>query len=142
VTPAQVPDGPLLVDTDVFSLITWERRRHGEFEALVFGHLLVLSFATVGELWSGAIKAGYGGPKLGILRSRIGQYLVLPYDFNVVECFGRIHARFRRQFSDNDMWTAACALSQPTPLPVVTGNLNHFVPMSKEFGLILVHPDL
>lgn len=141
-TPAEVPDGPLLVDTDIFSWITWKRGRHEEFEALVFGHVLALSFATVGELWAGAINAGWMEPKLGVLRTRIERYVILPYDFNVVECFGRIHARFRKQFSDNDIWTAACALSQDPPLPVVTGNLNHFAPMSKEFGLVLIHPDL
>jgi len=56
VTTDDVPDGPLLIDTDVFSWIIWERNRFEEFRNLIQGHLLAVSFATVGELRSGAVR--------------------------------------------------------------------------------------
>lgn len=64
-----VPDGPLLVDTDVFSWIIWERKRYEEFRALIQGHLLAISFATVGELRSGALKA-FGERRRALLEDR------------------------------------------------------------------------
>jgi hypothetical protein len=35
------------------------RDRYQEFDALMRGHLLVVSFATVGELRAGVLKAGW-----------------------------------------------------------------------------------
>jgi hypothetical protein len=40
------------------------------------------------------------------------------------------------------LWTAACALAQPRPLPIVTNNLNDFQAIAKHFPLRLVHPDI
>ena len=62
--PADVPDGPLLVDTGVFSWVTWGRQRHAEFTTLMLNHVLVLSFATVAELRYGGQKAGWGAEKV------------------------------------------------------------------------------
>nr|WP_157553835.1 hypothetical protein [Herbidospora sakaeratensis] len=42
----------------------------------------------------------------------------------------------------NDLWTAACALSQSPPLPIVTQDLSDFQKISKHFGVLLIHPDL
>lgn len=63
--PEEVPPGPLLVDTDVFSWITWQRGPFREFDALVEGHVLALSFATVAELRAGAIIGKMGSRRLG-----------------------------------------------------------------------------
>ena len=40
------------------------------------------------------------------------------------------------------MWIAACALAHNPVLPIATGNLRHFKPISDVFGIPLVHPDL
>lgn len=53
--PAEVPDGPLLVDTDVVSYWVAGADRGGAFAALVEGHELAISFATHGELLANAI---------------------------------------------------------------------------------------
>jgi predicted nucleic acid-binding protein len=42
----------------------------------------------------------------------------------------------------NDLWTAACALAQPRPLPIATNNVNDFQAIAKHFPVQLVHPDL
>lgn len=140
-----VPEGPLLVDTDVFSWVTWRRRRHGEFDALIAGHTLALSFATVGELRAGALKAGYGQAKWRQLEERIAQsYVVLTATDAVTSKFAEIYARFHDQLKGggvNDMWTAACALAQPQPPPIVTGNLSDFERIATEFPVQIIHPD-
>jgi predicted nucleic acid-binding protein len=50
VRPEQVPPGPLLVDTDVVSLLALEEERADEFAALVQGHELFVCFVTVAEI--------------------------------------------------------------------------------------------
>lgn len=56
-----------------------------------------------------------------------------------------INARVQDQLQRggiNDMWTAVCALAQPSPPPIVTGNLSDFRHIAIEFPLQLIHPDL
>jgi predicted nucleic acid-binding protein len=147
VRPEDVPDGPLLIDTDVFSWITWQRRRHTEFGPLIRGHLLALSFATVAELRQGAIVAGWGDRRREQLEDRISHhYVVLTATDGVTARWAELSARLRDRLRGggvNDMWIAACALSQPQPPPVVTGNLADFAKITAEFPqLRLVHPDL
>lgn len=140
-----VPEGPLLVDTDVFSWVTWRRGPYREFDALIEGHTLALSFATVGELRAGALKANYGEKKWRQFEGRIAQmYVVLTSTDPVTSKFGDIYARFRDQLKGggvNDIWTAACALAQPQPPPIVTGNLSDFERIATEFPLQIIHPD-
>lgn len=144
--PADVPDGPLCVDTDVFSFLYGRRGRHAEFRPLVDGHLLVVSFATVGELRAGVMKAGWGETRRQQLDRVLREnYLVLTATDAVVDQYARLHARFTGRLKNggvNDMWTAACVLAQPEPVPVVTNNLGDFQTISSEFALTLVHPDL
>lgn len=143
--PEEVPAGPLVVDTDVFSWLAWRRGRHEEFGALVQGHVLAVSFATVGELYAGAVNAGWGERRLRALEQVLGRYVILPATRAVTEQWGTLSARFRRRLQGegvNDLWIAACALAQPEPLPVVTGNTNDFGTIASESPLTIVHPDL
>lgn len=59
-TPADLGDSPILLDTDVFSFVVWSRGPAAMYEPFVVNRLWVLSFATVAELRYGAIKAGWG----------------------------------------------------------------------------------
>ncbi len=144
--PADVPGGPLLVDTDVFSWITWRRGRYEEFDALIRGHTLALAFATVGEVRAGAVIARWGEQRLRQLEDRISQnYVVLTATDPVTAKWAEINARLRDQLKGggvNDMWIAACALAQPSPPPIVTGNLSDFGRIAAAFPVQLVHPDL
>lgn len=92
--PDDVPPGPLLVDTDGFSWITWRRDRSTEFEALIEGHVLALSFATVGELRAGALIAEWGERRRRELEARIAQYVVLTATDPVTQRFASIYAAF------------------------------------------------
>ncbi|HVQ96229.1 MAG TPA: hypothetical protein VMU51_34745 [Mycobacteriales bacterium] len=48
--PHEVPAGPLLVDTDVFSFLRLGKGRHADFAALIDGHVLAMSFAVTNNL--------------------------------------------------------------------------------------------
>lgn len=75
---ADVPDGPLVLDTDVLSWVLWSRDRYREFEDLIDGHVLAVAFATVGEVRAGAINAGFGEKRVTALEERLRQLVVLP----------------------------------------------------------------
>lgn len=61
--PADVPEGPLLVDTDVVSYWTAGGALGSRFSALVTGHELAVSFATYGELLAKRLQEQVGtGP--------------------------------------------------------------------------------
>jgi predicted nucleic acid-binding protein len=105
-----------------------------------------LSFPTVGELRAGARIAGWQENRTRQLEERISQhYVVLTATDPVTAKWAEIYARLRDQLKGggvNDMWIAACALAQPVPPPVVTGNLTDFGRIAAAFPLELVHPDL
>ena len=144
--PEDVPPGPLLVDTDVFSWITWRRGRFGEFDVLVAGHVLALSFATVAELRAGIVIGQLGDRRTQLLEDRIaGHTVVLTATDAVTRRFAEVYARFRGRLKDggiNDMWIAATALAQPDAPPIVTGNRSDFERIATEFPLVVVHPDV
>lgn len=141
--PGDVPDGPLVVDTDVASWIRTGSQRAELYKPLLRDHVLCLSFATVGELWAGAEIANWGQQRRDALAAFVRVHVVLPVDDDVAQWWARIHAAVRDQVDVNDEWVAACALAQTPPLPVVTGNLRHFRSIAARFSsLTIVHPDL
>jgi len=146
VTPGQVPAGPLVVDTDIFSYLRTRRGRYAEFAQLLTGHVLTVSFATYGEVLAGGYRAGLGPRRMEDLRAVLGGFVVLPYTSAVVEAWAPLHAKLFGQLhrgGANDLWTAACALAQSPPLPVVTNNLTDFRAVAAaQPDLHLVHPDL
>lgn len=147
-SPDQVPPGPLLLDTDVFSYILFKKRNWMDFAALVDGHDRVLSFATVGELRAApeAAKSKWGAEKRAQLDALIRTHVILTSTDAVTRQYGLLHARFHGQFKEgghNDMWIAACALAQSTAPPIVSNNVSDFQKIQAEFPrLALVHPDL
>jgi len=141
VNPEDVPAGPLVVDTDVASWLRAGSPKAEPFKQLLRGHVLCLSFATVGELWAGAENAGWGQERRDGLEAFIRTHVVLPVDEAVTMEWARIHAAVRDQVDANDEWTAACALAQAPPLPIATGNVKHFRPIASRFALTIVHPD-
>ena len=147
-TPADVPEGPLVIDTDVLSMVMWSkpRSRYREWEALVDGHMLAISFVTVAEVRAGALIAKFGEVRRSQLEERIRQLVVLAASDAVTTVYAQLFARFRSRLKGegvNDMWIAACALAQnPAPLPIATANLSDFQTIASEFPLRIVHPDL
>lgn len=145
-TPADVPPGPVVVDTDVVSWIAWQRGRHLEFEPFLVGRVVAMSFATAGELYMGAEHARWGAPRRAELDLIIRRYQVLVPNDTVTRKFGQVYAKFRDNLGrsgQNDVWTAACALAQIPVPPIVTNNRTHFEAIAAEFpDLLVVHPDI
>ena len=97
--------------------------------------LAALSFITVGELLYGAAKDNWTNAKLEKLKARLRSVVIVPYDYEVCEAYGRIKAALPkgRTIADNDLWIAACAMRHSVPL--ITHNRRHFDDIK---GLIVI----
>lgn len=141
-----VPEGPLLVDTDVVTMLRIGRGRHADFAPLVAGHLLAVSFATYGEVLAHGHLDRLGTRRMDAIRQVLRRYVVLPYNLAVVETWAPLHAKLSGHLASkgtNDLWTAACALTASPQLPIVTHNLRDFEKVAREApSLRLVHPDM
>lgn len=140
-----VPPGPLIVDTDVFSMWYRRRGRFREFQDLATGHPLALSFACVGEALTPSYAAkGIAPGTAERIRAAVAQFVVVPYDDDIVDRWAQMAGGLEGRLKGrgiNDMWTAACALSHG--FPVVTNNLSDFQTIQQVApALVLVHPDL
>lgn len=93
----------------------------------VQGHLLAISFITVGELYFGAEKANWGEKKRKELETILRNFVVVPYDHEIARCYGRLVAERRRNgkpIQPNDAWIAACTVRHGVPL--ITHNAKDF----------------
>ncbi|MFF0654941.1 PIN domain-containing protein [Micromonospora tulbaghiae] len=144
--PEDVPDGPLLIDTDVVSYWLMETDLGKEFATLTAGHEQAVSFATYGELLANAHRSRWGERRIEALRNRLKSFVVVPYNSQVVELWAEMHAKLSGHLQKggaNDLWTAACALTLRPQLPIVTNNMSDFGTISKSFpDLRLIHPKL
>ena len=117
----------MVVDTDVFSFIFNRDSRAESYRRHVEGHIASLSFQTVAELLQGAYQRGWGEQRLGRLREEMRRYLVVPFDWEIVERFARLRAHRRsigHEITTADAWIAATALW--LECPVVTHNIRDF----------------
>jgi predicted nucleic acid-binding protein len=144
VQPAQVPPGPLAIDTDAFSFTHARAGRYAEFSALVAGHVLAMPFPVVGELKAGAIKARWGTPRREALSSAIAACVVIPFDARIVDQWAELRAKLVNRLKGegiNDLWVAACCLVHD--LPLVTNNLSDYQTIASVApSLRLIHPDV
>lgn len=121
----------LILDTNIVSYsmkghpVAEKYRRHLQ------GRLLAVTFVTVGELYFGAEKGGWGEKKRKMLEGALRNFVVVPYDNEIARCYGRLVAERRRSgspVSPNDAWIAACAVRHAAPL--VTHNAPDFAGIS------------
>jgi tRNA(fMet)-specific endonuclease VapC len=137
---------PVVVDTDALSYIAWQRDRYLDFEPFLVDRLVAVSFATVGELYMGADRAGWGAARRAALDLVVARYVVLTPNDAVTRQFGRVYSRFQGRLGEsgvNDVWTAACALAQDPVPAILTNNRRHFEQIAAEFPALLVaHPDI
>ncbi len=144
--PHDVPDGPLLIDTDVISYWIVQAGAGEDFKPLVPGHEQAISFATYGELLANAHRRRWGERNMRALHHRLSNFVVVPYSAAIVDRWAEMHAKVSGHLhkgGTNDLWTAACAVATSPGLPVVTNNLGDFETIAKAFpDLRLVHPSL
>jgi tRNA(fMet)-specific endonuclease VapC len=130
--------GYVLLDTDVFSYL-WTGHSRGEpFREAIEGRRPCISFATVAELYKGAVKKGWGTPKIARLEAHLESTLVVPFDIELSRMCGRLLALREQQrltMEEFDAWVAATALRHDIPL--ATNNRRHFEGID---GLQLIRP--
>lgn len=119
-TPEDLGDSPIVLDTGVFSLMISERQPYVRYTPFLADRLWVLSFATVAELRFGALKAGWGNKKCEDLEKRMKLCVVLPGGDEVSTAWAELNKKFADQIGVNDLWIAATALSQDPELPIAT----------------------
>jgi len=136
---ADEQSGLLLLDTTVLTYLTDPRNPKPEWDQVVLGRTLVLSFVTVGEILHATLPAGWPKKRISDIESRLQAYPVIPGTIGVARQFAELRRRFWNQLGDNDLWIAACALSQRQPLQLATGD-SDFDRIAEVFPLVLVRP--
>ena len=141
---ADVPDGPILVDTDVSSWLLRDSAEAAAWRPLLRGHLLTLSFVNVGELLAFPLVKGWGDKRTQDWAKAIREnFVVLPYSAAVAERWAPLHVKYAGHMQRggvNDLWVAATALASDPALPIATGNLSDFAKVAADQPLRLVHP--
>jgi len=127
ITPSNLTKNRIVVDTDVFSY-TFKGDTRAEFFRPFFMHrTLSLSFVTVGQLYYGAYKDGWGETRITRLENQIKNYVVLPWDYLICQQWARIRSECEikgHSMEDSDIWIAACARHYDCAL--ATNNGRHF----------------
>ena len=115
----------LVLDTNIVSYLMRGHRLAGLYRPHLEGHTLAISFMTVGELYEGAYRGGWGRRRLSRLRETIGTYVVIPFSIEVCLEWGAIRCERRtRTIAVDDAWIAATARTYGFPL--VTHNPGDF----------------
>ncbi|MFN0165246.1 MAG: PIN domain-containing protein [Bryobacteraceae bacterium] len=114
----------IVVDTDVASYIfNWHSSAQHYSDALQ-GSELVLSFMSIAELRMGAISAGWGNRRRGLLEQFIHGFELSFADNDLCTIWARVRVDARlsgRPLSPQDAWIAATALALDA-LSCVIGN--------------------
>ena len=122
----------LLIDTDVVSFLLKGDSRAKQYESIIQGHRLALSFMTVAELFQWAAVRNWGEKRIAQLENSLTKYLIIPVDIEVCQMWGHLRAERQaigRVISPQDAWIAATAIRHD--LPLVTNNAKDFQNISK-----------
>jgi tRNA(fMet)-specific endonuclease VapC len=117
----------LLIDTNIVSFIHKKDSRAIQYDSILEGNQLAVSFVTVGELFEWATIRKWGTKRREQLELRLRSYLVIPVDIELCRVWGAIRAEQQAKgmpISTNDAWIAATARRHS--LALVTHNPKHF----------------
>ena len=117
----------IILDTNIVSYSMKGHQLAEVYMPHLQGQLLAITFVTVGELYFGAEKNKWGEKKRKDLETTLRNFIVIPYDYEIARCYGRLVAERQRngnRIPSNDAWIAACAVRHAVPL--VTHNARHF----------------
>lgn len=127
----------IALDTDVASNLI-KRKVPPTLLAKLARYAPCITFVTLGELTEWAIVRAWGPRNLAVLDHWLGTVPVLGYDEEVARTWGRLSAQTRkagRPRPINDMWNAACCLTEK--LPLATLNIKDYQDFT-EHGLRLI----
>ena len=106
-----------LVDTNVVSFLMKRHTLAEVYRRHLEGHVLAISFMTVGELFEGALRASWASEKFKQLEATLRDYTVIPSDLVICRKWGEVRSIRRRQpISAEDAWIAATAIAYGCPL--------------------------
>jgi predicted nucleic acid-binding protein len=144
-SPEDVPDGPVLVDTDVATWLLLGQEGAAPWKPLLRGHVLALSFVNVGELMALPVSRSWGANRVDTWRNAIRtRFVVVPFDARITDLWALMHVKYRghlQRGGANDLWIAATALAVDPILPLATNNLSDFSKVAADHPLTVVHPD-
>lgn len=130
----------IVVDTDVFVWLSRGKTQAAAYAPLVRGKRIVLSFATVAELWRGAFALGYSEGSRKKLETDISLTVVVQPTDAITQEWARLSDEARKlghplgqKGQAHDAWVAATA--RHFDLPLLTNNTKHFTGLT---GLSLV----
>lgn len=130
----------VVVDTDVFVWLTRGKAEARRYAPSVEGKRIVLSFATVAELWRGAYALGYSEASRRKLETDIGLTVVVQPTEPITQEWASLSDEARKlghplgqKAQAHDAWVAATA--RHFGLPLLTNNTKHFTDVT---GLDLV----
>ena len=124
-------DANVILDTCIVSYLMRGSPEAKSYAPHVEGKLVAISFITVGEMFFGAEKAHWGPDKRLLLETTLRNFVVIPYDYEIARCYGRLVAERCRNgspISPNDAWIAACSVRHG--LSLITHNAKHFMNIS------------
>ena len=130
--------GLVVIDTDVASSML-RRRTPDRLLGQLTGHVLAVSFVTVGELTKWGLLRRWGPTRTAAMEAFLSQLVVLPYDARVSSLWGQLQAYSQlrgRPRPVNDSWIAACCLARD--LPLATYNVKDFQDFAEHEGLVLL----
>ena len=120
----------VLLDTDVFSYLLKRGDARGDpYRPHVRDKTVAISFVTVGELFYGAEKKGWGQAKRQALEERLRAVVIVPFDLDVCREYAilsnlKTPDGVQRSIAANDRWIAASAIRHG--LPLISNNRRHF----------------
>lgn len=137
--PSDQVQPPLLLDTTVLTYLTDPRNRHPEWDEIVHGRTLVLSFVTVGEILHATMTTGWKAARIADVEARLRAYPVIPGTIGVSRKYAELRRWYWNQIGENDLWIAACALSQTERVELATADGDYAL-IAERFPLNVVGP--
>ena len=113
-------DGSLVVlDTSVVSLLLRNADEAAYYRSEIDGLRAVISFQTREEALFGAIRAGWGAPRMNALQQHLSQYEMVASSLEPVEISASLRSEREqagRKLKTADAWIAATAIMLDCPL--------------------------
>ncbi len=103
----------VVLDTNIVSYLMRGCNEAKAYAPHLQGKLLAITFITVGELYYGAENANWGEARRKKLETTLRNFVVVPYDYEIARCYGRLMASRKNSgnpIAPNDAWIRCTGL--------------------------------